>query len=298
MKSIFKGRNRKRADIIMLILASQSISATLEKQGDGTWEIRVAAPEAPRALKQISAYDRENRPLFRELQKLHPSTFSAPAIFCLIAFLGLIHFLCTTTGYHDRAVFALGASPYFLEQGETFRAVTALFMHSDTRHLMGNMAGFIVLGSPLVRLTGTGPGLFLLLCAGTTGNLISAGLGQGLRLSIGASTAVMGAAGLLAAGRMLSPSRRHMFSPPAAVPTLSALAPLAAAATLVAMFSHGEQTDVSAHLFGFLSGVIIGLGALPLLKVCEGPAMERICLALTLGIVLAAAFQGVNQGFN
>lgn len=288
MKCIFKGRDRKRTDIILLVLASQSITATLEKLPDGNWGILVQEIDTDSARQHIQKYDLENRSVNKKIQKLQPSTFSAPAILCLIALLGLIHLLTIKTGYHNRAIFQFGASPYFLEQGETFRAVTALFLHSDIRHLLGNMAGFIVLSSPLVRMTGTGSGLFLLLCAGTTGNLIAGGLGQGLRLSIGSSTAVMGAAGLLAAGKIFSDRDERPFF------RLASLAPLAAAATLVAMFSHGEHTDVSAHFFGFLSGAGLGLAGHPLLKVCAGPATEKLCLALTLAIILTAVLQGIG----
>ncbi len=139
-------------------------------------------------------------------------------------------------------------------------------------------------------MTGYGSGPFILLCAGTTGNLIAGSLGRDLRISIGASTAVMGAAGLLAAGKMISILKETRGFKGAA---LKPLAPMAAAATLMAMFSHGENTDVSAHFFGFGSGLGLGLLFFPLFSVCSGKAAERIGLALTLVITLAALARGI-----
>lgn len=290
MKRIFKSRNRKRADIILVVLASQFIDAQVEKQGDGTWEIRVHDRDMETALAHMDRYDRENRPLIRQLKKLSGSTFFSWPVLIIMGILCLVHWVCIKTGSHDQAVFRFGASAYFLGQGEAFRAITALFLHSDLRHLMGNMAGLLVLGSPLVRMTGYGSGPFILLCAGTTGNLIAGGLGGDLRISIGASTAVMGAAGLLAAGKFyftLSQARAGMGS------ILRPLIPMAGAATLVAMFSHGENTDVSAHFFGFGSGLGLGLLFFPLISVCAGRLTERICLVLTLVLTLSAIARGI-----
>jgi len=290
MKSIFKDKNRKRADIILVVLASQFIDTEVEKLEDDTWEIRVHDWDVGEAEAHIRRYDRENRPLIRQLKKLSGSTFFSPAILVIMAILCFVHWFCIKTGSHDQAVFRFGASAYFLRQGEAFRAITALFLHSDFRHLMGNMAGLLVLGSPLVRMTGYGSGPFILLCAGTTGNLIAGGLGRDLRISIGASTAVMAAAGLLAAGKMISARREAQGNRGSA---LKPLAPMAAAATLVAMLSHGENTDVSAHFFGFGSGLGLGLLFFPFFSVFSGRMIERICLALTLVITLTALVQGI-----
>jgi membrane associated rhomboid family serine protease len=182
-----------------------------------------------------------------------------------------------------------GSSSYYLSQGQSFRTVTALFLHSNTEHLIGNMAGLLVLAGPLLRVTGYGQGLLLLLAAGTAGNLISESFSRDLRLSIGASTVVMAAAGLLGARRMTidAESGHSVF------PKLKALAPFAAAATLTAMFSHGENTDVSAHLFGFLAGTGIGLCYYPLSAPLSGPVISRISFGIVLGILCTAFIQGV-----
>jgi membrane associated rhomboid family serine protease len=127
------------------------------------------------------------------------------------------------------------------------------------------------------------------LASGTAGNLIAESFGRDLQLSIGASTAVMAAAGLLGARRMT------IGAPPehSAFPKLKGLVPFAAAATLTAMFSHGENTDVSAHLFGFLAGTGIGLCYYPLSGPLSGQVIGRISFGIVLTILFSAVIQGV-----
>lgn len=285
MKRVFHGADRKKANLVLTILASQSINAQLTALPSGKYEIRVPVPEQDRARHHLERYALENRPFARQIAGTSPSSFYSPATLVIIGILVLVHAACIHTGLHDQAVFKFGASSYFIRQGDAFRAITALFLHSDARHLLGNMAGLIVFAAPLVRLTGFGTGPFLLLCAGTTGNLLSNGLGQGAGISIGASTAVMAAAGMLGARQVLV-SRN--------ITLIKTLAPLAAGATLMAMFSHGERTDVSAHFFGFGAGVGVGMIGLPLVHAWPGPRirLDALALVLVVAILAAALVQG------
>ncbi len=295
MKRIFQGQDRKKADLTLTILASQSIKTTITRTSKGEYEILVPVSDHAKALFHLDRYELENSPLIKQIMDSSPSSFYSPAVLVIITLLALVHIICIKTGVHNQAVFRFGASPYFIHQGDTFRAITALFLHSDVRHLIGNMAGLLVIGSPIVRLTGYGAGPYLLLCAGTTGNLISNGLGQDTRLSIGASTAVMAAAGLLAARQLVLGKGLSRYK---------GLAPIAAGATLMAMFSHGENTDVSAHFFGFIAGIGVGLIGLPLIHVCSGFAsgtdsrwgvrLNRLALALTMVILGFALIRGFS----
>jgi membrane associated rhomboid family serine protease len=184
-------------------------------------------------------------------------------------------------------IFKFGASSLYIGQGETFRAITALFLHSDGQHVLGNLAGILIFGAPLISLTGYGTGPFLLLCAGASGNLVNAYFRQTALLSIGASTAVMGAAGALAAYQMLNSSRPFQ---------LNRLIPLAAGATLVGLFSQGENTDVSAHVFGFMAGSVWGGLFFPLSKVLRQTIIpekiEPVVLCLVFFIVGSAIWAG------
>jgi membrane associated rhomboid family serine protease len=294
MKSIFTGsihnkNTRKQANLILVVLASQSVRAVIDTGADGSYNILVPDDDVFKARQQLKKYAKENEADPKPAPQVPTRIFFSPAALALAFCLAAIHYIITTRGLHRQAIMDFGSSSYYLSQGQSFRTVTALFLHSNTEHLIGNMAGLLVLAGPLLRVTGYGQGLLLLLAAGTAGNLISESFSRDLRLSIGASTVVMAAAGLLGARRMtIDAELGHSV-----FPKLKALAPFAAAATLTAMFSHGENTDVSAHLFGFLAGTGIGLCYYPLSAPLSGPVISRISFGIVLGILCTAFIQGV-----
>src|SRR5207253_8132371 len=77
--------------------------------------------------------------------------------------------------------------------GEPWRAVTALTLHADAAHLLGNVVSCAVFVTALARLVGVGVAGFAVLVAGTIGNLLAAALRRAGHTSVGASTAIFGA---------------------------------------------------------------------------------------------------------
>ena len=280
MKPIFTGVPRRTADLILLILASQKIRAGKSKGPRGI-DILIASGQADEAISQVAAYFRENPSVSEPVSPsgAMPAGFLSATVVMIMGLLTAVHFGIEMTGARWDFILAYGVSGMYIFQGDTFRAVTALFLHSDTAHLLGNLAGLFFFAGPLIRLSGYGSGPLFLLFAGTSGNLINAGLRGTALLSIGASTAVMGAAGGLAAYQMMrkGPLRRR-----------DRVLPLVAGATLMAFLSHGENTDVWAHVFGFCCGLAGGVLFFPLLAVWRFRFREPMALAITLGIVISA----------
>lgn len=295
-----KNLDRQKAKLFLLVLASQNIEAKMIPMSgtqnhhpeNKTWarikspkRYKILVPENQTSLacSHIALYEKENR--FFPSTKIHSeiqfSSFYALPALIIMAILSCIHLAFLSHAVHGEMVFRFGASSFFIRQGDTFRAITALFFHSNGQHLVGNLGGTMIFMAPLIRLAGYGLGPFLILAAATLGNLITAWLHMDARLSIGASTAVMGAAGLLAARQATGHSR------------FKGLVPLAAGATLMALFSQGENTDVSAHFFGFASGFSIGLLFFPLHRVWQFSHTNPLALALTLLITGTAFFLGV-----
>ena len=89
----------------------------------------------------------------------------------------------------------------------------------------------------------------------------------------------MGAAGLLAAFQITQNKR------PA---TLNNIMPVFAGALLVAMFSHGENTDVWAHIFGFFSGLGSGIIFFPLNRFIKSYMKNPIALIITVFILISS----------
>jgi membrane associated rhomboid family serine protease len=138
-------------------------------------------------------------------------------------------------------------------RGELWRAVTALSLHADFGHALSNAFGIAIFLGALSGILGAGPASALVLLAGAGGNFLNALLHGSAHISIGASTAVFGAVGILGgfavAGRGATKKPRHRR-----------WVPVAAALGLLAMLgTGGERVDVLAHLFGFLFGGVVGI---------------------------------------
>ena len=126
-------------------------------------------------------------------------------------------------------------------------------------------------------------GWLLILASGISGNLINAyvyGYGHN---SIGASTAVFGALGLLSSYQFLkktqTPSTRFQ-----------ALLPLGAGLALLAFLGSSSHTDIMAHLFGFLSGVLIGFVYYWFIRYPLGWRLQMGALACLFGVLMTAWF--------
>lgn len=280
---LFANLDAARTDLVVLILSSQEIRSNIKYRTD-TFDILVSPVDISKALRAVTTYDRENKFFRTRLQQsdLKLSSFKSYTAFAIMILISVIHILCIEYGIHEQIILRFGASSFFIQQGDTFRAVTALFLHTDTSHLLGNIAGMLIFAAPLISVAGFGKGSFLLLASGTTGNLITAWMHQTVRISIGSSTAVMGAAGLLAAYQM---TQKKSFS-------INIFMPLLAAATLVGLFSQGENTNLSAHVFGFLSGLVFGLIFFPFDKIMDIPGKNNICLGLSIAIIMTAVLSG------
>lgn len=282
---LFSELSEKQANLIVLILSSQHIKSCIQRGEGRTFNILVEESDRAYAYAAVSAYERENeiQKDIRSSQILSLNPFSSGTAICIMGLLSLIHAYLIYENIHEQAVLAYGSSSLFIQQGENFRAITAMFLHADFGHLLGNLAGIIILAAPFFKLSGFGTGPFMLILAGTAGNLLTAALYRNAHLSIGASTAIMGAAGLLAAFHITLKNQALSFR---------ALLPILGGIVLVALFSQGERTDVMAHVFGFACGFIFGIPFFPLIRMMPFLIREPIALAITLLIIGASFLSG------
>lgn len=285
LEILFHGLTGKKADLILLVLASQHIETRVEKAGK-TFHILVNPGDKKKAHAMVQAYYRENK--FRKarqaIRDLSINPFTSIPAFMIMGLLSAVHLFCLRYHIHEDMILKYGSSSLFIGQGENFRAITALFLHADERHLLGNLAGLLIFGAPFIRLSGFGTGPFMLLLTGTLGNLMTSGLYRTAHLSIGASTSVMGAAGLLTAFQMTRKEKSL---------SLDTVIPLIAGATLVGLLSQGERTDVFAHVFGFLNGFLLGFIFFPLNRTITSPLKEPLALLITLLIFVSSVLSGI-----
>jgi rhomboid protease GluP len=188
------------------------------------------------------------------------------------------------------------ASAEAIVQGEWWRAITALMLHADLLHLLGNVVGSLVFVSAVGRWLGVGLGGAVVLASAAAGNLLTAQFYQVRHVSVGASTATFAALGVLSGLQM---ARRHHHRERGL--RGYAWLPLAAGLGLIVMIGSGERADIVAHLGGLGTGVVAGL----LVAACvtgraatPGPAVvgervpgrvvQAVLATLTLGVLAAA----------
>jgi membrane associated rhomboid family serine protease len=232
--------------------------------------ISVPEEEAERARAGLAAYESENapKPDERDYPVDSPNWIAGIVVAeLLVGFYAVTVMRDTTVPWFERG----GADASRILSGEMWRAVTALTLHADLAHAASNAAAAAVFLSALFGLFGVGLGSALVLFAGAVGNLANAMLQGSPHVSIGASTSVFAAVGMLGGVGMVR--RRHR-----AVARRRAWMPVAAALALLAMLgAGGPHVDVLAHLLGFLIGGAVGIVFAFVAPRPPGAALQRAC---------------------
>jgi membrane associated rhomboid family serine protease len=172
--------------------------------------------------------------------------------------------------------------------GEVWRVVTALTLHADVGHLLSNLGFGALYGFFAARLIGPGMAWLAILLGGAFGNLANAWLQAPEHRSIGASTAVFAALGLLAAYSLRVQMTRGQSWAYRWGPLIGGIALLGFTGT------GGENTDVTAHGTGFVAGAVLGLGASYLgAPTLARVALQRATATLALALVIGAWVVGL-----
>ena len=127
----------------------------------------------------------------------HPNAWTGSLLY--VALLVLVA-LAVVNGWGRGDLFTLGdLDSARVQQGQWWRALTALTLHLDIVHLVSNLGAGVAFGFLASRQIGAGTAWLLIVVAAALANLIEAWLGTASHRSVGASTAVFAALGLLAA---------------------------------------------------------------------------------------------------
>jgi len=247
--------DKRQAQLWALVLDSRSIPCCITS-ADNTWQLLVPERHADSARMELQLYDEQNRhwpPKLPAARAVFENTLPTISILLLLATFHNITLLgLSLPEYGLLDLNELGvAHAEGIRNGQWWRAVTALTLHADLTHLLSNLTigGFFII--LLCRELGSGLAWSLLLCSGTLGNLLNAWVQTPDHRSVGASTAVFGAVGILTA---ISTIRdRHQLQRRWFIPAAAGLALLALLGT------EGKQTDLGAHLFGFGFGAFFGI---------------------------------------
>lgn len=273
---------RWRADEWAVVLAATGIPHRLRHRPDG-WALIVAPLDAHAALAALDGYDREKQDESADtVADVATPVRSATALGAAVALLLIGFFTVTGPRTGHSAWFARGsATTERIVAGEWWRTVTALTLHADAPHLLGNAAASVVLVGAVSRELGPGFGLWLLLLAGAGGNALTAVAYGAHHASVGASTAIFGAIGILATSRLVARGRgRRAARKPWVV--------LAACLALLALLGTSPDADILAHLFGLLVGGVLGLAAGFARPRAPRPSVQWILALAALGALVAS----------
>ena len=252
------------------------------------------------ASTSIDRYETENKDFpprrAREQPRFAPSVV-APFLFLALA----AFFLVTGPAVRHSGWFQRGTSVTDLVLStEPWRAVTALTLHADTAHILGNAISGTVFASAVHRRLGPGGGSLAILASGIAGNVANAfyhqAIGEAGHRSIGASTAVFGAIGLLAATQLFLNRRKESGERGFlswAGPIVGGLALLG---TLGAGGGNPGRTDLGAHMFGLAAGGVIGVIAGLLLRDKLGTREKPTARVWWQEIVMGGTALGVVVG--
>ena len=269
-----------QADAYGLVLASSGLWFSVKQTADGR-EIWVAASSRQKALNLITEYIRENQHVVLTDEPETPQHKKIYTGLWASVLLLVCHIVSNMANTPDTFIKLYGSSASDILNGEVYRTVTSLMLHSGYVHLVGNMAGLAIFGTAVCNLTGRGAGWLMILLTGIIGNLVNAVLFKYGHISIGASTAVFGAVGILTAYQFYSkirmPGRRK-----------KAWIPLAGGLVLLGLLGSGVRSDLTAHLFGFMAGIGLGMVHVVYLKQFINKRHQTYCLAITIGTIILA----------
>jgi membrane associated rhomboid family serine protease len=286
---LYSQLDREKAHTFSLVLNSAGIGNRVVRELGG-FRIDVPEPLIAAAANAISRYLEENPPPVgeepkTEKQKL-PINYSGVVVALVLL---CVHLAVMSGPAPDDYVQTFGANARRILSGEIYRCATALVLHADDAHIAGNMAAAALFGGAVCAVTGNGLGWLMILACGISGNLINAMVYETAHLSIGASTAIFGAVGILCAMQATAAA----FSGKG---WRKAVLALGAGLALLAFLGAGVRSDLGAHLFGFVCGLPVGAA----FRLWPGEGIrlrgQWICGVAAAIILVAAWMQGVVQG--
>jgi rhomboid protease GluP len=232
-----------------LVLEARGIEHETE-QDQSSWVLSVPAGMRHRAYEEISRYSIE-RGVRRSVQEVvQPHSGAAYGVFLYVLILLLTAF-CAGNASFGADWLSLGSLDAGA-RGEWWRAVTALTLHLDQEHLLGNVLFGAVAGIAASRLLGPGVAWASILGAAALANYAEILITPITHRAVGASTAVFAALGLLSgmAWRQRLTLRERLWY---------RWAPLIAGICLLTLLGAGSaHVDVLGHALGFLFGLGVG----------------------------------------
>jgi membrane associated rhomboid family serine protease len=254
---VYRSFWRRDCEDRAFMLGAVGVASAVVPRGE-YFTLEIAEPDADRALIHLAQYEAENRAPepAPPTPPLHPHAW-AGCVGYAAWLLGVAY--AVSNGFFRLDAFNAGEMDGArVQSGQWWRAWTALTLHVSGPHLAANLGAGIWFGYLAGRQLGVGIAWFLIVAGGGIANLLEGLAGPPWHQSVGASTAVFTALGLMSAYTW----RERFQLSQRWVPRWG---PLVAGVILLGWLgTAGKHTDVMAHLLGFGIGVLLGVvAALP-----------------------------------
>ncbi len=171
-----------------------------------------------------------------------------------------------------------------IREGEWWRTITALTLHSGLPHFVGNLGFGALFGIMAGRVLGPGVTWLAVVVSSSVANFINTLLLDSMHRAIGASTAVFAALGLITGFAW----RAKLFAQDR---WAYRLGPLVGGIALLAYTGTGSpesNTDTGAHLAGFACGFLNGTALTLVYRFVPDPRVQKISGAVAVAVVIVA----------
>jgi len=222
---------------------------------EGSWIIFVPVEQYSFFDRQIADYESE-RAIFDQHREScschttvkHDRSYSALHVSLILFFIHLISGPSAMNGPLIN-VGLLSIAEVF--NGEWWRPVTALTLHGDIGHLLSNCMFLIVFVPHICYRLGATITWMLVLVSGIAGNITTCFFYDAPHRSLGASTSVFAALGILAGLAVIVKLRERQ--------TKLAYKAFIAGVAMLAITGLNPDTDILAHIFGFAYGLVLSV---------------------------------------
>jgi len=252
LRVVYESRNRAACADRALVLAAAEIPHQVVHDAGGS-VIVAPAEYSARAIEEISLYDEANPPTVPKPRKVIRYQKAMPGVVAYILVISGVAWLAGVSALGENWFQAGRVDGVLVRAGEWWRTVTALTLHSGLRHIAGNLIFGALFGLFAGRILGSGVAWFAIIVTGAMGNLLNTLLLESAHRSLGASTAVFAALGIVAGyvwrAKLMSQERWVYRNGPI----------VGGLALLMYTGTGDENTDIGAHLFGFVCGFSGGM---------------------------------------
>ena len=173
-----------------------------------------------------------------------------PVVSLIIAF-QLILYLLTSLPFlsHDLWFEKLAGINFYIRAGEWWRLVTPIFLHLGFSHILFNSFSLILFGPGLEKILGKSKFIAVYLITGISANIATLLIEPITYIHVGASGAIFGLFGMYIS---IAVFNKHLLSRD----NRQLIMTIAIISIIMTFFQ--SNINVVAHIFGFISGFLIG----------------------------------------